>query len=227
MTKYAYLAATIAVISMAASSGCVCLDQCMGLRCGNNCYDCGSGGCDSCNSCGSCGSSHSCGSYGGGCSSCGSCNSCSSGGHVSHSCGSCNSCGSCGSGSCGCDSCSSCGGGCDSGCGCDMHKLFWPFNCNLLSDLENCCKGGETFDCPGGGCGEKYWCDWKSCPPTPDPCDKCGCYSGGCQCAKPCYQASPRFGSVPMWPAWPPHDDGSSEGGDDYVGQKTKATSTH
>jgi hypothetical protein len=215
MTKYAYLAATVAVISMAAGSGCLCLDQCLGMRCSNNCYDCGNCGCDSCNSCGNCGSSGRCGSCSG-CSSCGSCNSCESCGHASHGCG-----------SCGCDSCSSCGGGCcDSGCGCsEMHNLFWPFNCSFLSGLGNCCKGGETFDCPGGGCGEHYWCDWKSCPPTPDPCDKCGCYSSGCQCEKPYYQASPRFGSVPSWPAWPPHDDGYV--GDDSVGQKPKATSTH
>jgi hypothetical protein len=209
MTKFACLAALMAAFCVTAGGGCIALDECMGMRCGNNCCDqCGScGDCDSCNSCNSCGScghaAHSCDR----CSSCGSCNSCGS------ECGS-----SCSSGCC--DSCNSCGD-----CGHGMSDLIWPFNCSLLHCMSQCCKAPETFDCPGGGCGEKYWCDWKSCPPTPDPCDHCGCYTGGCQCEKPCYQASPRFGSI-AWPAWPPQGDPGMDGGEGYVGQKSKTTTT-
>jgi hypothetical protein len=219
MTKYAFLAVTMAALSVAAAGGCLCIDQCLGMRCSNNCYDqCGNGGCESCNSCSSC-------------NSCDSCNSCGRSGHMTHSCGSCSDCGSDSCSSCsGSHGCSSCSGGCcDSGCGSGCNHgasdLFWPFNCSFLSSFSHCCSAPETFDCPGGGCGERYWCDWKSCPPTPDPCDHCGCYNGGCQCEKPCYQASPRFGSVP-WPAWPPHDDSGVGDGDSYMGQKPKATTT-
>jgi hypothetical protein len=103
--------------------------------------------------------------------------------------------------------------------------LFWPFDCSWLSGLSQChYHAPETFDCPGGGCGEQYFCDWKSCPPTQDPCDKCGCYAGGCQCSKPCYQCTPRFGSV-NWPTWPPQDGGMVDG-DVSVSQKPKATVT-
>ncbi|HTQ38580.1 MAG TPA: hypothetical protein VMJ32_06105 [Pirellulales bacterium] len=86
--------------------------------------------------------------------------------------------------------------------------------------MFHCCNS-ETFNCPGGGCGESYWCDWKACPPTPDPCNKCGCYSGCAPCSEHCYQASTRFGSV----SWPPHDEGMSDG-DAVVGQKSKGTTT-
>ncbi|HZZ29111.1 MAG TPA: hypothetical protein VFE46_14025 [Pirellulales bacterium] len=81
---------------------------------------------------------------------------------------------------------------------------------------------GEQYSCPGGGCGEKYWCDWKSCPPTPDPCDHCGGYTGGCACSNHCYQATPRFGSV----TWPPHDESGMSGDETYIGQKSKNTVT-
>src|SRR5262249_1129234 len=145
------------------------------------------------------------------CSSCGHSHGCSS-------CDSCSSCSSCGGGCGGCDECDLC-------CGCDhgVKDLFWPVNCSCFSTLKNCCHETETFNgCGKGGCGEQYWCDWKSNPPCPDPCDKCtGCYNGGCPCEHPCYTAGPRFGSVP-WPSWPPHDGPGVYQNDDYVGQKSK-----
>ncbi len=151
------------------------------------------GGCDSCSSCGG-----GCSACSHGCSSCG--NDCGSGG--------CSSCGSCNSGCCGgCNSCGSCGGGCKD----------WFLDCSWLKKCFTWCQP-ETFN--GCGCGEKYWCDWKSCPPTPDPCDKCGGYCGGPPCAVHCYQESPRFGSV----IWPPHDDGGVVDGDNSVGQKPKTS---
>ena len=174
MTKHFLLAAAMSLLA-ACSSGCCCFSNCSGC-----------GGCDSCGSCNGsgCGGGQSCslsrifGSHGGGCSSCSACDSgcdtCSSG----HGCSSCGG---------GCSSCDSCDSGCCGDCGHGMKDLMWPFNCSWMSGLSHCCKS-ESFDCPGGGCGEHYWCDWKSCPPTPDPCDHCGCYTGGCQCEKPCYR---------------------------------------
>jgi hypothetical protein len=224
MSKCAFMAVAMAALCVAASGGCCNVEQFCGMNCGHHgCYDC-----DSCSSCGSCGHSY------GGCSSCDSSydSGCSSCGRSHSRCSSCDSssdsgCSSCGRSHGGCGNCGECGDCCDSCGDCELKKLFWPLDCGLVSGCKKYCHEPESFDsCGGGGCGEKYWCDWKSCPPTCDPCDKCsGSYCGGCPCQNQCYQASPRFGSVP-WPAWPPHD-GPEYPGDDYVGQKSKATSTH
>jgi hypothetical protein len=196
MIKCAYCAALMAAICFAASSGCCTVEKCCGMHCGTPCgSDCGNCDTGSCASCGHCGMS-----------SCGTCN-----------------------GGCGGDSaCDTCGGGCDScnSCGHGVKDCWWPLNLSWVHELFGCCKGcyngcchPETYDC-GCGCGEPYWCDWKGCPPTPDPCDSCGCYAGCSPCANRCYQASPRYGSI----SWPPHDDGGMVDGEAYVGQKPKAT---
>jgi len=124
--------------------------------------------------------------------------------------------GYCGYGGCeaGCGShCgSACGGNdcCDSDCGC------CGFECGLLRSCWNGCKRLfwcphpiGAYDCCHGGCGELFICDWLSYPPCKDQCDCCGNYMGDHD-PRPCYQMSPRFGSVPLH-----HPDGEViEGGE-------------
>jgi hypothetical protein len=159
----------------------------------------------SCNSCSQCNS----------CQTCGSCGQCTQGG-CGNSCGngSCSQCDSCGS----CPSCGTCGSG---SCGSGTHCSYdWFLNLSWIKGFCHFCKP-ETFD--DCGCGENYFCDWKACPPGPDPCNKCAGYAGCAPCSEHCYQASTRFGSV----SWPPHDDGSTVvDGVDSVGQKQKTTTT-
>lgn len=120
--------------------------------------------------------------YYGTCDSCGYCDNCPSG-PCAKSTGNC--CGSCGD--CCDDCCNDCGscGHCGPFCGL-FHGIFHspgPVGC--------------TCDYPCQGCGEKYCCDWINYPPTCDPCDCCGNYTG-CRDPRPCYQQSPRYGSVPL-----------------------------
>lgn len=87
---------------------------------------------------------------------------------------------------CGSDCCES--GCCPNHCGprhgCWLVKLFhWH---------DWCC---DPCGYPHGGCGEKYCCDWINHPPTCDPCDCHGNFTGN-RDPRPCYQASPRYGSV-------------------------------
>jgi hypothetical protein len=120
-------------------------------------------------------------------------------------CGSCNSC---------------CNNGSDWGC----WELDWLkgihnhihscFNGLIHGEKYSCCDGGCGGQC---GCGEAYYCDWISHPPYSDPCDCCGNYALNHD-PRPCYQSSPRCGSVPMG-----HAQGEMVEGDDgdVVGKKT------
>jgi hypothetical protein len=130
--------------------------------------------------------------YYGTCDQCGYVDNCPAG-PCGKSCGGCcdNSCDTCGES---CDDCCDSCGCCDSCCGC--HDFSLPFH-DILSLFHSPHPVGCT-DCYGcQGCGEKYCCDWINSPPTRDPCDCCGNYVG-CRDPRPCYQQSPRFGSVPL-----------------------------
>jgi len=152
-------------------------------------HSCGGGCSNDCNQCGS---------------SCGQCGGDSCGGGWGPSCSSCSTCNNCGDcGSCGdCNSCGSCGSG-----------WCWPHTCWFQSSNCNDCS-----DCPNGGCGSLHICDWLSYPPTCDPCDCCGNYNG-CHDPRPCYQMSPRCGSLPMHGG--PVDGGMIDG-IQYEGKKPK-----
>ncbi len=107
-----------------------------------------------------------CGGCGGGCATpaCGAptCDSCAA-----------PACDSCGSEPCACESpCDSCGGGCAGSCGggcagpCGGGPITWLFT--LLN-------GGYC----GDGCGEMWWGDFHSAPPTCcEPCNRMGQWTG-------------------------------------------------
>jgi hypothetical protein len=122
--------------------------------------------------------------YYGACDSCGYCDNCPPG-----------PCGGCHepfSGCCndGCGSYDSCGGCCNDCCDDCCHPFAFLHHLFHSPGPLGCC------DYPCQGCGEKYYCDWINSPPTCEPCDCCGNYTG-CD-PRPCYQQSPRYGSVPM-----------------------------
>ena len=223
MTKGLFGASLVALL-IAGSTGC-CNWPChtwQGANWGGNCM----GGCG-CGSCSYCGATDSGGDSG--CASCDSCQqpSCNFGLSALWRLGSCGSGHTYHRGSCGCDSgsceaggyetggcascgCSSCGYGsgcgCDSGCGCN-HGCF-------LQNWWNCCFGWLGSPCGCQGCGETYWNDWQSHPPCTDPCDCCGGWAGSHD-PTPCYQAGPRYGSVPLQ-----HGNGETADGEAYVGKK-------
>ncbi len=68
--------------------------------------------------------------------------------------------------------------------GCVCHQN----DCSILGHmfggcgLNRCHGGGETY--PGCACGEAYYGDWKSHPPTGQPCDCYGNYTGQ-KCSSP------------------------------------------
>jgi hypothetical protein len=196
MIKHALLAVSAASF-LAFASGCGCINECM---CKHSWY--GDADCCGNNHC----IDHRFGEYGfGACGECGA------------------PCADCG-----------CNGGCPgynqcaSGCCCDECDRY---DCPL-THVWRFCKGifhspgpvGPCYDCgcANGGCGEKYCCDWINCPPTCDPCDHCGNYCG-CHDPKPCYQATPRFGGVPMGHA---ESVGAVDDGVIYEGHKTSAAAT-
>jgi hypothetical protein len=111
---------------------------------------------------------------------------------------------------------------CESSCccpECDRYECTLTRACRFCKSIFHSPHPVGKYDCCNGGCGEKYCCDWYNCPPTCDPCDHCGNYCG-CKGHNPCYQATPRFGGVPMGHGVP------ADGGDViYEGKNAGETS--
>lgn len=125
--------------------------------------------------------------------SCGYCDNCPPGPCAKHPGPFCGLFSGCGGEPC-CDSCGDC---CDNGCGdCCSCGSCGPSHGLFHGIFQSPGPVGCT-DIPCQGCGEKYWCDWINYPPTCDPCDCCGNFTGP-RDPRPSYQQSPRSGSIPL-----------------------------